>query len=473
MPQRPPPSGPRSGLPLYLAAAFSARLADEGMAVAVALLALQRSGSAAQGAFVLAAWMAPHVVAAPLVGAFATRMRRPRLCYLGALGGFALGIVALSALIGRAPAPVVLAVALSGGACGPAVSGGLSSLLAVLLPAYARQDRAYALDAAVYNAASVAGPSVAGVVATLASPGMAMALLGGSAALGAALLGGIPCGGGRQSCEAAQQPIGAAPESVTASHHETAADPVPAGGALRTDLMAGLTALWRVRELRALTAGTCLAFAGIGGLTTTAVLLAGYRGHPGAGGALMTAFATGALIGSLAVARWRLPCPDQGLVVAALCGTGLTLGTAALVPSPTADAALFVLAGVCDGPLLTATLRLRAAYAPPRARAQVFTLGAGLKITAAACGGALTGAAAAAPPPLLLLGIAAVQLGAALLYVRGRPRPRTHDGEPDKGGTTTTDSAPDATHPDPDPTNTTHPDTAKGTGTEPVPSAGR
>ncbi|MGW1377923.1 MFS transporter [Streptomyces sp. NPDC002446] len=425
MPRRSATSGSRAVLPLYLATAFFARVAEEGMSVAVALLALQRAGSAAQGAFVLTAWMAPHVVAAPLVGALVTRARRPRLCYLGALLGFAAAIAALSVLVGRAPAPVTLAVALAGGACGPVVSGGLSSLIAALLPEGARRDRAYALDAAVYSAASVAGPAAVSVVAALASPGAATMLLGGTAAIGAVMAAGLPYGRARQA----------------------AAGPVPVTP-LRADLAAGLTAVWRTRELRAITAGTCLAFGGLGGLTTTTVLLSGHRGHPEAGGALMTAFAIGALLGSLAVARWRPPFPDQRLVTLALCGTGLALGAAALVPSPAAGAALFVLAGVCDGPLLTATFRIRAGYAPPRTRAQVFTLGAGLKITAAACGATAVGAAAALPPPLLLLTIAAVQLGAALLYTLIRPREGSGSGSPGS-------------------------DTAKGTGVGPVPSTSR
>lgn len=448
MPRHPAPSGPQSGLPLYLATAFFARLADEGMALAAALLAVQRAGSAAQGAFVLTAWMAPHVAAAPLVGALATRMRHPRLCYLGALAVFGAAIAALSLVVGRAPAPVTLVVALAGGACGPVVSGGLSSLVAVLLPEGARRDRAYALDAAVYNAASVAGPAAVSVVAVLASPGTAMLLLGGAAATGAVLAAGLPYG----------------------PAHQDSAHPAPAR-ALRHDLAAGLAAIWRIRELRAITTATCLAFGGIGGLSTTAVLLAGHRGHPGAGGALMTAFAIGALVGSLAVARWQSPLTDQRtdqlkdqlkgqltgqltdqrLVTCALCGTGIALAAAAIVPSPTACAALFVLAGLCDGPLLTATLRLRAAYAPPHSRAQVFTLGAGLKFTAAACGATLIGAAAALPPPLLLLGTAAVQLAAALLYTLSRPR---------KGLAETA-------------TTTATPDTTKGTGTEPIPFTSR
>ncbi|MFF4699277.1 MFS transporter [Streptomyces chattanoogensis] len=400
------PTGPGArsdGMRLCLAAAFFARLAEEGMAVAAVMLAVQRTGSAAQGAFVLTAWMAPHVCAAPLVGAVAGRARRPRLFYPGALAGFAAAVATLAAIIGRAPMPVTLAVALVGGGCGPVVSGGLSSLIAGLVPAGARRDRAYALDASAYSAASVAGPAAVGVMAALASPATAMALLGGAAAVAAGLAAALPYGNG---------PYGAGQPVRTASG--------PA--ALRAELAAGLTAVLRTRELRAITAATCLAFLGIGGLTTTTVLLTGHHSRPGSGGVLMTAFAVGALAGSLAVARWRPPLTVHRLAAVALFGTGAALAAAALVPYPSARTGLFVGAGLCDGPLLAATLRIRAEHAPPSARAQVFTLGAGLKISAAACGAALTGLAAALPPPLLLLGIAALQVAAALLYVLLRPR---------------------------------------------------
>ncbi|WP_324604611.1 hypothetical protein [Streptomyces sp. NRRL S-337] len=145
----------------------------------------------------------------------------------------------------------------------------------------------------------------------------------------------------------------------------------------------------------------------------------------------MTAFAIGALVGSLVVARRPALLPDHRLATVALCGTGLALAAAALIPSPVAGLALFTFAGVCDGPLLTATLRIRAAYAPPRTRAQVFTLGAGLKFTAAAVGATLVGVAAALPPALLLAGIAGVQLAAAALNLLLRPRTSGRDGAPD------------------------------------------
>ncbi|URN11950.1 MFS transporter [Streptomyces radiopugnans] len=180
--------------------------------------------------------------------------------------------------------------------------------------------------------------------------------------------------------------------------------------------------MWRVRELRAVTAATSLAFVGVGGLTTTAVLLAGDRGRPDAGGVLMTALALGALAGSLAVARWLRSFPARRLVPFCLTGAGLGLAAAAAAPSFAVQTALFAVAGVFEGPLLSATLRIRADHSPPGMRAQVFTIGAGLKISAAACGSALAGAAAGLPPYLPLLGIAALQLAAAGVHLLVRPR---------------------------------------------------
>ncbi|MEU6084800.1 MFS transporter [Streptomyces sp. NPDC047108] len=455
----------RGHLGRYLTTAFCARLADEGMAVVVVLLALRRTGSAADGAFLLTAWMAPHVLAAPLAGSLAARVPRPRLFRVCALGGFAAAIAGLTLTLGRAPVGVTLAIALTGGACGPVVSGGLSSLVAVLVPAGEERARAYAWDAATYNAASVAGPAAVAVTAMALSPGAAAFLLAGAAALAAVLAVSLP---------PERTATGAAPGEARGTGTEGAADPGPVGqgpadadttrapgartpgartpggcrdatrtpgacttGAdgprqtLRADLAAALRVVRRTRELRAVTAATSLAFVGVGGLTTSAVLLAEDRGHPGGGGLLVTLFAIGALAGSLGLARWRPHLPAHRLVAASLLGTGLALGAAALLPSFTAAAALFAVAGLCDGPLLSATLRIRADHAPPHLRTQVFTLGAGLKISAAACGAALTGAAAAWSPSLLLVAIALVHLAALLLYCLARSVPAGRTARPD------------------------------------------
>ncbi|GAA2441620.1 MFS transporter [Streptomyces macrosporus] len=421
---------PHTGLRPYLATALLARLAEEGMAVAVVMLAVHRTGSAAQGAFVLTAWMAPHVLVAPLTGALAERVRSARLFHSCGLGGLASGIAALAVLVGRVPLPVVLAVAALGGACGPVVTGGLSGLVARLVPEGPDRDRAYALDAATYNAVSVTGPALVSAVSALGSPGTAVALLSVSAACAAVLASTLPYGRSAAPVRASGEASG-----------EGAVEGAGARTTLRADLAAGLATVWRVRELRAVTAATCLNSLGIGGLTTTAILLATELDRPDSGGLLMTAFAVGALAASLAVARWLRSFPARRLVSASLSGTGLVLAAASFAPSFAASstasfavlAVLFAVAGVFEGPLLSATLRIRAAHSPERVRAQVFTIGAGLKISAAACGSALVGLAASLPPPLLLLGIAAVHLAAALLHRLALPTTRTRPPHPPGG----------------------------------------
>ncbi|MFJ6051467.1 MFS transporter [Streptomyces sp. NPDC092307] len=392
------------GFGRYLAAALAARIASEGMGMAVVLLALERTGSAAHGAFVLTAWLAPHVLAAPLAGAAAARTRRPRLFHAGALAGFATAVAALTFLLGRAPVPLVLAVAVLGGSCGPMVTGGLSSLITALVPAGPGRDRAYGWDAATYNAAAVTAPAVVGLVAALGSAGPAMAVLAASGALAAALAATLPY-------EDRGAGDGAGPVSGASR-----ARPGPARSGRD-----GLAALWRIRELRAVTSATTLGFVGIGSLTTVSVLLATELGSPGGGGVLMTAFAVGALGGSLTLGRITSVEPGR-LVRWALAGTGAALAAAAFAPSLPVTAVLFALAGVCDGPLLTATLRIRARYAPEEVRTQVFTLGAGLKLTAASAGAALVGLAADAPAAALLTGIAGLLLAAALLHTLTVPR---------------------------------------------------
>jgi hypothetical protein len=304
-------------------------------------------------------------------------------------------MAALALLLGRAPAPVVLAVAVLGGCCGPMVTGGLSSLVAGLVEDGPGRDRAYSWDAATYNAAAVTAPAAVSLVAALGSAAPAMALLALAAAVAAALAATLPY--------RAPKPGPYGPGGRTAG--------------LRAGLGAGLAALWRIRELRAITSATTLAFVGIGSLTTVSVLLATRLGRPGDGGVLMTAFAVGALVGTLTVGRLSGVEPGR-LARWAMAATGAALAVTALSPSIVVGAVLFGVAGVCDGPILTATLRTRSQYAPEAVRTQVFTLGAGLKLTAGSVGAALVGLSAAAPPQSLLLGIAVVVLASALLHAR-------------------------------------------------------
>ncbi|WP_258038676.1 MFS transporter [Streptomyces sp. SM12] len=180
----------------------------------------------------------------------------------------------------------------------------------------------------------------------------------------------------------------------------------------------------RVPQLRRITLASCLAIFGAAGLTLTAVLLATGFGTPERGGLLMGLLGGGALAASVAVARRTPPVGPAALAGAGLLISAVGLLGAAIAADFWVCALCFALAGAGEGPVLSATLRIRADHAPPGARAQVFTLGAGLKITAAAAGTALAALLAGRlAPEQLLLFIAALNVVAAATLIPA-PRPR-------------------------------------------------
>lgn len=98
----------------YAAGAVLIRLADEGARVALVLLALERTGSAAVGGGLVAALLIPHVVAAPAVGLLTDRARSPRLVLTSAALGFAAALLFAALALGRVPLALVIAVLLAG-----------------------------------------------------------------------------------------------------------------------------------------------------------------------------------------------------------------------------------------------------------------------------------------------------------------------------------------------------------------------
>jgi len=109
-----------------------------------------------------------------------------------------------------------------------------------------------------------------------------------------------------------------------------------------------------------------------------------------------------------------------------MIGTGTPIAIAAIAPSLEATAVLFGLSGVFIGPFGSALFLSRTEYADPAVRTQVFTIGAGLKVTASALGAALIGFAAGLPVATQLLLVAsspllAGVLGAVLLTFGTRP----------------------------------------------------
>ncbi|HST64915.1 MAG TPA: hypothetical protein VLM05_06980 [Mycobacteriales bacterium] len=372
----------------YAIGATLVRSADEGARVALALLALDRLGNAGLGGLLIAALLVPHVLAAPAVGLLVDRSGRPARLIGGAAAVFAGALIAAGLAVGRLPTGLVLAALLAVGCCGPVLTGGLSSRLGGLVSAD-RLPRAFGLESMSYNVAGIAGPAAAAVLAGLASPGAATVTLGAAALAGAALLATLPL----------------------------------AGSAARSPALAGVRVVLRQPVLATLTLTTSLG-ALAGGMLPVVVAVAATRaGSPAAAGLLLTALAVGALVGSALWTRWPA-APERApwWVAGGLAGTGLPVLAGALHPTLPLLAVLFTIAGIADGPLFGALLTARQHWSPPELRGQVFTLGAGAKITAAAAGAALAGALAGAATAGQLAVAGAIPLLGAALAVAGFAR---------------------------------------------------
>jgi MFS family permease len=382
----------------YLAAAVLVRLADEGARVALVLLALDRLGSAGAGGVLVAALLIPHVVAAPGVGLLTDRIRQPRWVVAGAAAGFAASLAGVAACLGRLPMWVSVVVLLLGGCCGPALTGGLTSQLSALVGG-SSLPRAFGADSLGYNVSGIAGPALAAVIAGLWQPTAALLVLAAAAGLGAVLLATLPI------------PF----------RTRTAQGPKPA-------LSAGMRAIVGDPVLRAVTGASSLGQLGFGALPVVAAALASRQHQPAATGWLMTAVAVGGLLGSLLwtwhpVSARRAP----SVVMISLIGSGAALALAAGVSSLPLTAVLFATSGVFIGPFTGALFTTRQEHATDEVRAQVFTIGAGLKTTSAAAGAALGGALAELPVTIQLLVTAgspmvAGALGAVGLGIAGRTR---------------------------------------------------
>jgi hypothetical protein len=91
------------------------------------------------------------------------RARQPRWLPAASVVGFAASLAAVALLLGRVPLPVVVAVLLLGGCCGPSLTGGLTSQLSRLVPD-ASLPRAFGADSLTYNLSGIAGPADAAIV---------------------------------------------------------------------------------------------------------------------------------------------------------------------------------------------------------------------------------------------------------------------------------------------------------------------
>lgn len=125
---------------------------------------------------------------------------------------------------------------------------------------------------------------------------------------------------------------------------------------------------------------------------------------------ILSVTACGGLAVSLICARFPIRLRPELVLLACVAASAAPFVILAVVPAGWPQLPFFLLAGALGGPISVAQFAVRDRESPPQVRTQVFTLGAGLKVTGAAAGAALAGVAAGAGPGVLLLGIAACQV---------------------------------------------------------------
>jgi hypothetical protein len=371
----------------YVLAAALVRAADAAGAVGLVLLAASPAshvaGGARTGGLLAAGLTAPHLLG-PLVARRLDAARDGRLALAVAFATYGAALGGAAALLGRAPVALAAAAVVVAGACGPLLTGGLSSRLRGVARGDGRaRRRAEGWDAVTYGVAGSAGPAAVAALAALTTPRTALVTLAAGAGAAAALTLTLPRDHARIDGAAA----------------------LGAGAALRAIAASG--------PLRRVGTATMLTAFGGGALSVIAVLLAAALGaRPGAGASLMAAFGLGNLAGSLLVTAFPQRGEPERLAARWALAVAAGLGLCALAPSYPLALVAFALAGAPNAPFVAATLAARSEYAPPGARAQVFVSIAGAKVAMGAAGAALAGAAAAADPRLLLAAAAAVALAA-------------------------------------------------------------
>lgn len=423
---------------------------------ALLVLGLSLTGSPILASALLAGLTVSAAVGGPLLGVLLDRSARPGRLLALCLTGYAVGLVALLAGLGRVPEPLLIGTAVLAGLLGPALAGGWTAQLPLVVPA-PRLPRANALDAMTYNVAGLAGPAIVGILATAA--GTPSALIAAIALILAALPTALtlpqrhaavqgsavrtnellpdslqtesPLPDARteaplpsQSPTAEARPVGQA-ASAEASASRAEEQLTSARPSMAAELMAGFRAITQRKKLLRATVVSMITCAGEGMLVVCAPLMGvELTGNAGYGALLLTGVAAGALAANATLARLSpghgrirrtLGNPDAILLLSTLL-LAVAMVMAALAGSYAVAMIAATVAGLGEGPQLTALFAVRHREAPPRLRSQIFTTGASLKITSFALGSAVAGPLAHHSLTAALFVGAAVQLTAALTF---------------------------------------------------------
>ena len=385
----------------YLATTVPLRLASAGSAVALPILAVQRMDDVALGGALVAASLAPAVVAAPLAGVALDRARNPRILFVAA-ALITVAAFAASALLGTLPLGIIVALLIAAGCAAPVYFGGLSSFATESVP---DEKRAYAYDALSYNIASVAGPGLVAIVG-----------LGGA--------GGGAFGMWLMTLAAA---VGAVASFTMRVHPR----PETGHGWLGT-IAAGARQLAGHARLRlVIVSGTVAAF-GSGALPIVAIALAIDRtGDLHQAAVIVTAFAVGGLAGSvIAAIRPAASLTPQLVMGGGWAATGLFTLLAIPDLGMVFTVVVIGISGIFTASSNAAMLLLRKINSPPAVRSQVFTIGSGLRAASGASGAAVAGLIAGLPVWLLVAGIGISWIASAAMVLGYRAQSPAKAPEP-------------------------------------------
>lgn len=374
MPSRPSYRLPvPGGFPIYLLTATLARLANEGLKLALILAAADSPGGLRLGGLLVAAFLIPAVIAAPFVGRLADQSQHPTRLYSTAFAfnGIAIAMAGLMITWGVHPA-LILALAALGGTVGPLLQGGLSALVGSIVPKDALH-RGYALDVVTYNVSAILSPAIVAAVASLISPLASVLMLAALMIVASLTVRRIAM---RRDVTASMRPL--------------------------SSPLDGLKAIATIVPLRSTATATSIANISNGILPVAATLLAADRFSVNAG-VLLSTMAVGALIGSLSFAAhpFGMDQPER-LVPIVSMAVAIPIAFITITGSTPIAMVFFAMAGFLGGPQGAGQFAVRDRFSPPPVRTQVFTLSTSLKTTFAAMGAAFAGWISGAPPSLML-----------------------------------------------------------------------
>ena len=358
-----------------------AQAADQLQIVALAVLALDLTHSAATLGLILAAQAIPRTLLMMVGGVVADRVR-PRSVLVAAWTGLAVlgGALAAALVTGHVAVEHLYVYAVAVGVLYAFVTPAQQAIVPSLVPAE-RLRSALALNSMTFNLMMFLVPPTAGILVAQAGVTPAFVLMAGCCAAGALRLSLTP----------------------------TAAAPTRASASPLAQLREGL-AVVRRDQLLLVAVGAAWVFSlGFAGATQVGVpALAKLElgaGDPGIG-VLFGASGAGALLGALAIGA--LPrVPRQGLVASvALLSMGLGLVAGAPAPTLTAAAAGLFAAGVARAFTAVTFLTLVQSQAPAEARGRVMAL-------------FMLGVSGLAPLSLSLGGLLAEAFGSRGVFVAG------------------------------------------------------